>query len=53
MWRRSYQFVSAWAVTPVARLYKAPVVSDWKDGGPSEDRTRGPLIKSQLLYQLS
>jgi integrase len=24
-----------------------------KDGGPSEDRTRGPLIKSQLLYQLS
>ncbi len=24
-----------------------------KDGGPCRDRTCGPLIKSQLLYQLS
>ena len=29
------------------------MLSAWKDGGPLETRTPDPLIKSQLLYQLS
>ena len=32
---------------------KVPVIAVDSDGGPRRTRTCGPLIKSQLLYQLS
>ena len=32
---------------------EVPVIAAESDGGPRRTRTCGPLIKSQLLYQLS
>ena len=49
-WKHPEGFVHT---IPSAKSAKAPDLSEAFGSGPPRDRTEDPLIKSQLLYQLS